>query len=306
MQEEKTPKVSVCVVTYNQKKYIRQCLQSIVDQETDFDFEVIVGDDCSTDGTRAIVQEFAERYPEIIKPIFREKNIGGSKNYISVHQQSVGEYVAHCDGDDWVCPSKLIKQSRYLDAHSECTLVAHRMAVWDAEKQVSITMRNSQSISLPALLHNHPMFLNSSIMYRRDKLSDVFVALNSTFIDFYVYVAAAMKGDIGFINEVLGNYRRNIGISSKRELMPYIQAAIDLAASKVGETPDVLRCRSRQYLSYAVAALCANEVSVFRSHLLSSIKADSSWIMPKLIFLAGFTPKVLKLLILMYKNRWWA
>ena len=60
---DRPPKVSVCVVTYNQEKYIRQCLQSIVDQETDFDFEVIVADDCSTDRTSCIVQEFADKYP---------------------------------------------------------------------------------------------------------------------------------------------------------------------------------------------------------------------------------------------------
>lgn len=106
----KTPKVSVCVVTYNQEKYIRQCLQSIVDQETDFDFEVIVGDDCSTDGTRAIVQEFAEKYPDIVIPIFHEKNIGGTQNYFSVHKLAKGEYVAHIDGDDWWLPNKLSYQ----------------------------------------------------------------------------------------------------------------------------------------------------------------------------------------------------
>src|SRR5450759_3411095 len=71
---EKIPKVSVCVVTYNQEKFIRQCLQSIVDQETDCDFEVIVGDDCSTDGTRDIVREFAERYPTMIKVILQDTN----------------------------------------------------------------------------------------------------------------------------------------------------------------------------------------------------------------------------------------
>lgn len=77
--KEKVPKLSVCVITYNQKEYIRQCLQSIVDQETDFDFEVIVGDDCSTDGTRAIVQEFARRYPKVVKPIFSEEYWGHPK-----------------------------------------------------------------------------------------------------------------------------------------------------------------------------------------------------------------------------------
>ena len=101
---ERRPKVSVCVVTYNQKKYIRQCLQSIVDQEADFDFEVIVGDDCSEDGTREIVQEFVERYPGLVKAVLHEKNVGIVVNYRSVHDLARGEYIAHCDGDDlWLC-----------------------------------------------------------------------------------------------------------------------------------------------------------------------------------------------------------
>jgi cellulose synthase/poly-beta-1,6-N-acetylglucosamine synthase-like glycosyltransferase len=73
---EQAPKVSVCVVTYNQEKYIGQCLQSVVDQETDFDFEVLVADDCSTDGTRLILHEFANKYPGIVKPILSEVNVG--------------------------------------------------------------------------------------------------------------------------------------------------------------------------------------------------------------------------------------
>ncbi len=112
---EKKPKVSVCVVTYNQEKYIRQCLQSIVDQETDFDFEVIVSDDCSADGTRAIVQGFAEKYPRVVKPIFHEKNIGAFKNFVSTHNIANGAYVCHMDGDDYWLEGKLQYQSDVLD-----------------------------------------------------------------------------------------------------------------------------------------------------------------------------------------------
>jgi len=115
----KTPKVSVCVITYNQEKYIRQCLQSIVDQETDFDFEVIVGEDCSTDGTRAIVQEFSEKFPNIVKPIYQKKNIdGGGYNFLTVHRAARGEYVAHIDGDDFALPGKLQAQANILEFKS--------------------------------------------------------------------------------------------------------------------------------------------------------------------------------------------
>lgn len=112
---EPSPKVSVCVLAYNHEKYIRQCLQSIVDQEVDFDFEVIVGDDCSTDGTRMILQEFVERYPTLIKVVQNKRNSGYFKNYMNTHSMATGMYVAHCDGDDYWYPGKLKWQAGFLD-----------------------------------------------------------------------------------------------------------------------------------------------------------------------------------------------
>lgn len=78
-------KVSVCVMTYNQEKYIGQCLESLVTQETDFDFEIIVGDDFSTDGTRDVIQEYQKKYPDIIKPVFRDKNVGITENIKEIY-----------------------------------------------------------------------------------------------------------------------------------------------------------------------------------------------------------------------------
>src|SRR6185369_17391361 len=118
-------KLSVCVVTYNQENYIRQCLQSIIDQVTDFSFEIIVGDDCSTDNTRSIVKEYCDKYPEIIKPLFHQVNIGATRNYFAVHSKAGGEYIAHCDGDDYKIPGKLQKQVAFLDQHRDCAIVGH-------------------------------------------------------------------------------------------------------------------------------------------------------------------------------------
>lgn len=116
------------MITYNQKDYIAQCLQSIIDQKTDFDFEIVVGDDCSTDGTREIVREFAAAHPGVIKPIYQERNIGGgAHNFVTVHDAAVGQYVAHVDGDDYCFPGKLQAQANILDADLDCNIVFHRM-----------------------------------------------------------------------------------------------------------------------------------------------------------------------------------
>lgn len=137
---EKRPFVSVCVVTYNQEKYIRQCLQSIVDQETDFDFEVIVGDDGSTDATREIVKEFAEAYPAIVKPVFQPRNIGPTQNYLSVHNKARGQYVAHVDGDDYCLPGKLQRLATFLEQNPECRIVWHRVHIINEHGQSAIGM----------------------------------------------------------------------------------------------------------------------------------------------------------------------
>lgn len=134
------PKVSVCVVTYNHEKYIRQCLQSIVDQETGFEFEVIVGDDASTDRTPEIVREFAERYPGKVRPILREKNIGPTQNYLDVHRQTRGEYVAHVDGDDYCLPGKLRALASHLDREPDCAIVWHRMHILNEHGQSAVGM----------------------------------------------------------------------------------------------------------------------------------------------------------------------
>lgn len=111
--------VSVFVVTYNQEKYIRQCLDSIVMQQTDFDYEIVIGEDCSTDGTRVVCEEFAKQYSQInLLPL--TKNLGIASNWRRVLSNCKGKYVAMCEGDDYWCdPLKLQKQVDFLDRDIE-------------------------------------------------------------------------------------------------------------------------------------------------------------------------------------------
>ncbi|MDA1381025.1 glycosyltransferase [Plesiomonas shigelloides] len=133
-------KVSVCVVTYNQEKYIAECLQSLVDQVTNFPFEIIVGEDCSTDKTREIVLEFQNKYPDIIKPLLHEQNVGASKNYLMTHAKACGKYIAHMDADDYALPGKLQAQADFLDKNPKCNMVFHRMDVIDGDNYMHTKM----------------------------------------------------------------------------------------------------------------------------------------------------------------------
>ena len=113
-------KVSVVVATYNQEKYIGHTLESIVSQKVNFEYEVLVGDDCSTDGNAAVIKEYAEKYPEIIVPFLREKNLGMGGNVADLMMRTTGEYVAFIEGDDyWIDDNKLQKQVDFLDSHPD-------------------------------------------------------------------------------------------------------------------------------------------------------------------------------------------
>lgn len=118
----KEPLVSVIVLSYKHVKYIRQCLDSIMEQETDFDFEVIVGDDASNDGTKEILLEYQKKYPEIIRLFIKEKNAGAARNAYDIRKECRGKYVANMESDDYWCDKKkLQKQVDYLEAHPECS-----------------------------------------------------------------------------------------------------------------------------------------------------------------------------------------
>lgn len=207
--KNKAPKVSVCVVTYNHEAYIRKCLESIVEQEMDFKFEVIVGDDCSVDGTRAIVQEFAEKYPKIVKPIFHEKNMGATRNYLSVISRATGRLVCNCDGDDYWLPSKLREQVKFMDMHPECNVSGHRLYVTDDTGKISEDGRENYPAVMPvSAFYEYGNFIpNSSTMFRASsgRLPDI----KGETIDFLFHIWRVKDKRIGFMNQYFGVYRRH-------------------------------------------------------------------------------------------------
>lgn len=210
---QKPPMVSVCVVTYNQERYISQCLQSIVDQVTDFAFEVLVADDCSTDNTLSIIMEFHERYPSLIVPILRNKNVGASENFVDTHNRATGEFVAHCDGDDIFLPGKLQKQAQYLNQNPRCPVVWHYVNLFDDAgnffpgKSSNYPMLAEGKITFSHALRLGSIGVHSSIMYRRSARKTF--APNFQTLDLFYTWEYLSQGDGFIMPEVLGEYRVN-------------------------------------------------------------------------------------------------
>ncbi len=118
------PLVSVKMITYNHASHIRQAVEGVLNQKTDFRFELVIGEDCSTDGTRQIVRQYQQRFPDIVRIVSSDQNVGLYANSKRTHQACRGEYLAFCEGDDyWHDAGKLQRQVDHLVSHSDYVLV---------------------------------------------------------------------------------------------------------------------------------------------------------------------------------------
>lgn len=214
--------VSVKCATYNHAPYIRQCLDGFVMQKTNFRFEVIVHDDASTDGTTEIVREYAEKYPNIIKPMYEEVN-QYSRNLSAmndaINKRLVGKYVAICEGDDYWCdPLKLQKQVDYLESHPKSVLCFHPnyRLFPDGKKKVNAPKNKKDEYNPKDIILGGGGFMATSAMlflrqyYLMDKDRPDFFK-SSPIGDVPLRLFLASKGTIGYIDDVMSVYRKGQG-----------------------------------------------------------------------------------------------
>jgi glycosyltransferase involved in cell wall biosynthesis len=144
------PLASIVLITYNHAPYIRRSIEGMLEQKTSFPFELIIGEDCSTDGTREIVFEYQRTHPEVVRVITSEKNVGACENVRRCEQSCRGEYICYCDGDDyWTAPNKLERQVGFLQAHPDYAMVhtAFQMFYVESGKLVPQPLRLSEDLN---------------------------------------------------------------------------------------------------------------------------------------------------------------
>ena len=220
--------VSICCTAYNQEEQIRECLDGFVMQQTNFRFEAVVHDDASTDGTATIIKEYAEKYPDIIKPILETENQyskhDGSLERI-MNEAATGKYVAWCEGDDcWIDPLKLQKQVDYLESHPDCMLVHTDMEVkdvntgevlhgkWKKQKNFNLIQRNFGAKLIPLILAGEYSVTTLTVCARRTIIEQCekegLVPSGREFLmgDTTRWIALASKGEIHLIPDVCACY----------------------------------------------------------------------------------------------------
>lgn len=280
-------KVSVCVVTYNQEKYISECLQSLIDQKTDFLFEIIVGEDCSTDNTRGIVDEFAKKYPTIIVRNYHDKNVGAVQNAITSYRMARGEYICHMDGDDGALPGKLQETVAFLDVHPECVMVTHDAAVIDTHSEKvrnSLKKFDSGIYGIEDLVRNLPFFTSSAKMVRKRACIDSLPGLNNNAVDVELHLLEARFGNIAHINKPLGYYREMVGVSSLgKRVNPLIVKGYSrifdgllsggLGVVKIGSS-ELKKLHSRALLNFAYQSIYMGQLDDARGYCIDSVRVS--------------------------------
>ncbi|QHJ13577.1 hypothetical protein FX988_03843 [Paraglaciecola mesophila] len=212
-------KLSVLVPAYNLQNFIAECLLSVLEQETDFDFEVIVCDDASTDKTQAVIATLETLFPNKLNAIYKTENQGLAANMGTLLAAATGEYIAYLDGDDIALPSKLQRQVDYLDRHDECHMVYHESDMFDSatDETIKLYSKNFYNWSyIPArstiehMIKYGTYMQASSVMFRNHtNLIDTVASDCKIIFDyaFYILNAGYLSANVDFIPEVLGRYR---------------------------------------------------------------------------------------------------
>lgn len=221
--------VSISCITYNHAPYIRQCLDGFLMQQCNFDYEILIHDDASTDGTQEIIREYQEKYPDIIKPLIQKENQWSkgirSMNATFNFPRAQGKYIALCEGDDyWTDPYKLQKQVDFLEDNSEFVLSHTNCIFYYQTKKLFSSEANTEDIYLKN--HKDKKDLFYSILDGKLKIRTATVVFKNvvkknenepsfTSGDTSLWLELSQKGKFHYLNESTTVYRVSEGTASR-------------------------------------------------------------------------------------------
>ncbi len=250
-------KVSVLVKTYNHAPFIEQTLRSVLAQRAPFEWEAVVADDASTDGTRAVLQNVAERAPTRIRLVLRERNLGPVANFIETLTACRGAYIALLDGDDYfIDPEKLARQAQALDADARLSATTHDARRVDADGRDTgeryCGPKVPRALTLERLLRGNPVPA-CGLMFRRSALGELPSWFHEVrYTDWALHVLLSTVGPIAFDPAPLSAYRvHGHGMWSSLGEVRRLEATIDTLGRFLANLPsrhaDRIRARRAKY-----------------------------------------------------------
>lgn len=208
-------KLSVCIITYNHSAFLRETIENVLSQKTSFDFEIVISDDCSTDGARQILQEYQTKFPGKIRVLFNPVNLGMMHNNAQGMLNCRGEYIALLDGDDyWISNEKLQKQVEFLDSAPDFSFCFHDAKILGigavVEPWTCCGHMQKKIIGVPDIVCDTHI-PTCSIVFRRAALAGYppknFMELNASDRPLFLFLAS--KGLGYYFDECWGMYRRH-------------------------------------------------------------------------------------------------
>lgn len=208
--------VSVCLTTYNHEQYLERALDSILAQEVDFEYEIIIAEDCSQDRTRNICEEYKKRYPDLVKLILQEQNVGLIRNNVSLMNQASGKYIAVCSGDDYWCDTKkLQKQINFLQDnldYSMCFTNAYEESnlPWEEYKrEIYGTAQDKEYFGSQIL--EYLIVPASSVVFRNNLIDFDFLLKRKFYAeDLVMYLKLNEFGKIRGLSDITTVYTRHV------------------------------------------------------------------------------------------------
>ena len=206
--------VAIFMITYNHEKYIRQAVKGIVSQKTNFPYKIFIGEDCSTDNTRAICIELQQKYPDKITLLLHEKNVGVWQNAALVYKACIeyGKYTALCEGDDyWTDENKLQKQVDFLEQNPDFNICCHRAKrLEEKNKTLKTPKALKQSVFTQEDVANHNFLQTLTEVFRNSAwkgLSEGY--FNSISGDYFINMMLSENGKIKYLPDVMAVYRQH-------------------------------------------------------------------------------------------------
>lgn len=219
--------LSILCITYNHEKYIAHSIDSMLMQKTNFDLEIVIGEDRSTDRTREICIEYQTKHPDKIRLLLNEKNIGGIANFIQTLKACQGKYIALLEGDDhWTTPFKLQKQIDFLESNPEYVICHHRYNIYKNNKKTSLSSLIKETISIEDLAAGNKIQTLTCIF--RNLLNEIPAWLHRSPIgDYPLYMLLAQYGKIKFLNDPMAAYNiHQGGVWSNSSLIEQLKTEI--------------------------------------------------------------------------------